>query len=197
MQDLTGNGRYATLADRARDSFLRQFWNEASECLYDVVNSDARDGSIRPNQILTVSLFHSMLPEWMAVRVVESVERHLLTPYGLRSLAPTDPQYRGRYEGGPVSRDSAYHQGTVWPWLIGPYISAYRKVRGRSPEWRDAFRQHIEENGQIPEVFDGDAPHRPGGCMAQAWSIAELLRCVAEEEATVQAAACRTAVARG
>jgi glycogen debranching enzyme len=196
MQTLTGDAQYACLANRARDSFIDKFWNESDGCLYDVVNGDDRDASIRPNQILAVSLFHSMLPDEMAGSVVDAVERHLLTPYGLRSLAPSDPQYRGRYSGDPVSRDSAYHQGTVWPWLMGPFVTAYRKVHGHSPDWTEPFRRFIEEDGcgQIPEVFDGDAPHRPGGCMAQAWSVAELLRCLVEED---QAASRRAAVAAG
>jgi predicted glycogen debranching enzyme len=184
MHDLTGDAHYRDLADRAQESFVRQFWNEADGCLYDVVNGDARDASIRPNQIFAISLFHSLLPPGMAARVLEAVERHLLTPYGLRSLASSDPQYRGRFEGGPESRDSAYHQGTVWPWLMGPYVTAYRNVHGRPPDWTGPFRRFVEESGsQIPEVFDGDAPHRPGGCLAQAWSVAELLRCLTEETA--------------
>jgi predicted glycogen debranching enzyme len=182
--------RYGEMADCACRSFARLFWNEAAGCLYDVVNGEARDGSIRPNQIFAVSLFHKMLPAGMAKRVVEAVEQHLLTPFGLRTLAPSDPQYRGRFEGGPFSRDSAYHQGTVWPWLMGPFITAYLEVNGRSNEarirasqWLHEFRRYIEEEGvgQIPEVFDGDAPHRPGGCPAQAWSIAELLRALVED----------------
>jgi predicted glycogen debranching enzyme len=183
MQDLTGHAHYAELANRARESFPRQFWNEAAGCLYDVVDGDCRDGSIRPNQIFAVSLFHSMLPAELASRVLDIVTRDLLTPYGLRSLAPSDPRYRGRYGGDPVSRDSAYHQGTVWPWLMGAYVSAHRRVYGHSPDWMEPFRRFIREEGggQIPEVFDGDAPHRPGGCMAQAWSVAELLRCLREE----------------
>ena len=126
-----------------------------------------------------------MLPDPLARRVVDAVERHLLTPYGLRSLAPSDPAYRGRYEGDSRSRDSAYHQGTVWPWLMGPFVTAYTKVHGRAPEWSGAFRRYVQEEGmgQIPEVFDGDTPHRPGGCMAQAWSVAELLRCLTEPAA--------------
>jgi len=196
MQDLTGHAHYADLANRARESFARQFWNESAGCLYDAVHGGERDGAIRPNQVLAVSLFHSMVTAEMAARVVDTVERHLLTPYGLRSLSPSDPQYRGRYGGDSVSRDSAYHQGTVWPWLIGPFVTAYRKVHGHSPDWSGAFRRFIEEDGggQIPEVFDGDAPHRPGGCYAQAWSVAELLRCLAEEN---QAASRRAAVALG
>jgi predicted glycogen debranching enzyme len=185
---------FKQLADRTRNSFGGQFWNEATGCLFDVVDGDRRDGAIRPNQIFAVSLFHGMLPRELAVRVVAAVERDLLTPYGLRSLAPSDPQYRGRYEGNPRSRDGAYHQGTVWPWLMGPFLSAYLKVNGRSAgalrqasEWLAEFRRYIEDEGvgQIPEVFDGDAPQRPGGCMAQAWSVAELLRCLVEDVGVV------------
>jgi len=111
---------------------------------------------------------------------VDAVERDLLTPYGLRTLAPGDPRYRGRYEGDPASRDSAYHQGTVWPWLIGPFVSAYLHVYGQVPQCLDELRRYAAEEGigQVPEVFDGDAPHGPGGCIAQAWSVAELLRCL-------------------
>jgi glycogen debranching enzyme len=131
-----------------------------------------------------------MLDHERAAAVVATVERHLLTPYGLRTLAPSDPRYHGRYQGDPWHRDSAYHQGTVWPWLIGPFVTAYLKINARSEEarnqatrWLAEFRHYIEDEGvgQIPEVFDGDAPHRAGGCVAQAWSVAELLRTMVEE----------------
>jgi predicted glycogen debranching enzyme len=197
MEDLAGRfgeendaAHYKQLAERARISFGAQFWNEAAGCLFDVVDGKRRDGAIRPNQIFAVSLFHSMLPVERAGRVLATVERELLTPYGLRSLAPSDPQYRGRYEGDPRSRDGAYHEGTVWPWLMGPFVSAYLKINGRSDEarrqasqWLAEFRRYIEDEGvgQIPEVFDGDAPQRAGGCVAQAWSVAELLRCDVED----------------
>jgi predicted glycogen debranching enzyme len=190
MQDLSGDEHYKELADRARESFNRLFWNDTADCLYDVVDGDQRDGSIRPNQIFSVSLFHGMLSQDRAACVIACVERHLLTPYGLRTLAPSDPQYRGRFEGNPMSRDGAYHQGTVWPWLMGPFLSAYLKIHGRSSEareqaalWMAELRRYIGDEGvgQIPEVFDGDAPHRAGGCIAQDWSVAELLRALAEE----------------
>jgi predicted glycogen debranching enzyme len=179
------NQHYREVADRARNSFAALFWNAAAQCLYDVVNGDVRDASMRPNQIFAVSLFHQILPPEKAKAVVDAVERQLLTPYGLRSLAPSDPRYRGRYEGSPASRDSAYHQGTVWPWLMGPFISAYLYVHGHSREaqaqaaqWLAELRRYAAQEGlgQLPEVFDGDAPHRAGGCIAQAWSVAELLR---------------------
>lgn len=180
MEELapSAGGHYRQLADRARASFIPLFWNETARCLYDVVDGGARDASIRPNQIFAVSLFHKMLPLEKAKAVVETVERHLLTPYGLRTLSPDDPQYRGRYEGDQASRDGAYHQGTVWPWLMGPFLAAYRYVHGREPaQALDALRKYMEQEGtgQLPEVFDGDPPHRPGGCIAQAWSIAALL----------------------
>jgi predicted glycogen debranching enzyme len=182
MQELApdGGAHYQALADRARNSFLPLFWNEAAGCLYDVADGGKRDGSIRPNQIFALSLTHKLVPADKARRILEVVEQHLLTPYGLRTLSPTDPQYRGRYEGDPRSRDSAYHQGTVWPWLIGPFVTAWKAVHGSSaPErWTAELRRYMldEGVGQIPEVFDGDAPHRPGGCIAQAWSVAEVLR---------------------
>jgi predicted glycogen debranching enzyme len=181
---------YQELADRTRRRFSELFWNDSAGCLYDVVSGDDRDGSIRPNQVFAISLFHSLLSGGKAKAVMAVVERDLLTPYGLRSLAPTDPQYRGRYEGDPLSRDSAYHQGTVWPWLLGPFLTAYLKVEGRSVQarkqaqlWLAGLEGLIQNEGvgQIPEVFDGDAPHRPGGCIAQAWSVAELLRVTVEE----------------
>lgn len=188
--DLANATRYGDMASLAMHSFNRLFWNEEVGCLYDVVDADARDASIRPNQIFAVSLPHTMLSMQKAKRVVHVVERDLLTPYGLRSLAPFDPQYRGRYEGDQRSRDEAYHQGTVWPWLMGPFITAYVKVHGRTHKaqqqaaaWLLPFRAHLAEAGlgQVSEIFDGDPPHRPRGCIAQAWSVAELLRAAVED----------------
>ena len=118
------------------------------------------------------------------------MEWELLTPYGLRTLSPRDPNYRGRFQGDARSRDGAYHQGTVWPWLLGPFLTSYVKVHGDTEEARrradrflDPLRAHVLEAGlgQISEVFDGDAPHRPGGCFAQAWSLAEVLRTYVED----------------
>jgi predicted glycogen debranching enzyme len=180
------------LAGRARSSFNSQFWNEQESCLYDVVSNEGRDASVRPNQIFAVSLPHTMLTDDRARHVVEIVQRELLTPFGLRSLSPRDPHYRPRYEGGVVSRDTAYHQGTVWPWLMGPFITAYVKINGRhadarrqAGEWLAGFREHLNTAGlgQVSEVLDGDTPHRPGGCCAQAWSVAELLRAAVEDVA--------------
>ncbi|HEY0376450.1 MAG TPA: amylo-alpha-1,6-glucosidase [Pyrinomonadaceae bacterium] len=181
---------YASMAGRARASFDEQFWNEKAGCLYDVIDDELRDGSVRPNQIFAVSLPHSMLSPERAAQVVSAVERELLTPYGLRTLARGDAQYRARYEGDPLSRDGAYHQGTVWAWLMGPFITAYLRVEGRSPEararaevWLTKFEGHLSEAGlgQVSEIFDADAPHAPRGCVAQAWSVAELLRAAVED----------------
>jgi predicted glycogen debranching enzyme len=176
--------RFKSMAARAKRSFTQQFWNETAGCLYDVVSDEERDGSIRPNQIFAVSLPHTMLNKAQAQQVVAVVERDLLTPVGLRSLAPTDAQYRAHYAGGIVERDGAYHQGTVWAWLLGPFVTAYRKTHTRKQA--DALRHalmtamsaHLREAGigQVSEVFDGATPHEPGGCIAQAWSVAEWLR---------------------
>jgi predicted glycogen debranching enzyme len=185
-----GARHYGKLAERAAASFAALFWNASEGCLYDVVNGGERDAAIRPNQILAVSLPHKMLTPDRAAQVVNAVERHLLTPFGLRTLSPGDPQYRGRYEGGQRSRDGAYHQGTVWPWLMGPFLKAYIETHGRSPEsraqaanWLAELAKYIAHQGvgQLPEVFDGDAPHRAGGCIAQAWTVAELLRVCVED----------------
>ncbi|NJM41906.1 MAG: hypothetical protein HC853_14700 [Anaerolineae bacterium] len=178
------------LATEVQHSFNQQFWNEAAGCLFDGVDGVARDASIRPNQIFAVSLPHTMLPMDKAMRVVDMVQRELFTPFGLRSLSPSDPQFKGHYGGDVLSRDSAYHQGTVWAWLMGPFITAYVKVhesssasRAQAKHWLDGFLPHLSDAGlgHVSEVFDGYAPHKPGGCFAQAWSVAELLRAAAED----------------
>ena len=183
--DEANGALYEEMAERASASFNKLFWNEEAGCLYDVVDKEMLDASLRPNQIFAVSLPYSMLNGERARRVVEVVERDLLTPYGLRTLSPRDPQYRGRYEGDSLSRDGAYHQGTVWAWLMGPFITAYTKAHEgerealeRASLWLGAFHSHLSEAGlgQISEIFDGDEPHAPKGCVAQAWSVAELLR---------------------
>jgi predicted glycogen debranching enzyme len=190
FDDQAGTERFARMATQAGESFNAQFWNEAAGCLYDVVEGERRDPSIRPNQVIAISLPYTMLPSEKAKRVMEVVERDLLTPYGLRSLAPHDPQYRGTYKGDSLSRDGAYHQGTVWAWLIGPFITAYIKVNGRdlkareqAARWLNGFHEHLSEAGlgQVSEIFDGDWPHHARGCIAQAWSVAELLRAAVED----------------
>jgi len=183
--------RFTEMAIIARESFNGQFWNADTGCLFDVIDGDMKDGSVRPNQILAVSLTHSILNGEKAAKVVAKVESELLTPVGLRSLSPTDSQYAPIYIGSPFDRDSVYHQGTVWGWLIGPFIDAYRKVHPDNSDTRrhvdeilSGFKAHISEAmiGQVSEIFDGDPPHAPRGCAAQAWSVAELLRVVSTKQ---------------
>jgi predicted glycogen debranching enzyme len=185
------SNRWAALARRARESFSRRFWREEEGCLSDVVDCDhvpgTSDPSFRPNQIFAVGglPFPVLSPE-QGRRVVDAVEKRLWTPVGLRSLGPGEPGYRGRYAGGVVERDEAYHQGTVWPWLIGPFVEAWVRVRGGGDRVRREARErflapilsHLDTAGlgHISEVADGDPPHRPGGCPFQAWSVAEVLR---------------------
>jgi predicted glycogen debranching enzyme len=180
--DAEDKARYEAMADAACYSFNQVFWNEADECLFDVVVNGKRDASIRPNQIFAVSLPHTMIDKERAQKIVAKVEAELLTPVGLRSLSPCDAQYRPIYIGSPFERDSAYHQGTIWGWLIGAFVDAYRKVypddETRVEEILAGFKHHLTEAGvgQISEIFDADAPFNPRGCMAQAWSVAEVLR---------------------
>jgi glycogen debranching enzyme len=158
--------------------------------LYDVVDGPRKDGSLRPNQIFAVSLPHSPLSDEQQRAVVEAVRRELLTPYGLRTLARNEPGYIGRYTGPPMSRDRAYHNGTVWPWPLGAFLEAYLKINRHSLEsmeqarkWLAPLIDHLNHQaciGSVSEVFDGDEPHRPGGCFAQAWSVAEVLRLAVE-----------------
>jgi predicted glycogen debranching enzyme len=190
--------KYSSLATLASETFNRAFWNEDAQCLYDVINGGLPDGSIRPNQIFAVSLHHSMLSQERAQAVVEKVEKELLTPVGLRTLNRSDGQYRATYEGDQYSRDSAYHQGTVWPWLLGPFVSAYVRVNGgtaqaraRAHDFLRGIEAHLSEAGlgQISEIFDGDVPRRPRGCFAQAWSVAEILRALCEDVYQIKAVA--------
>ncbi len=180
----------ARSAERARDSFNKRFWNEAAGCLFDVVDGEhGDDPAIRPNQILAVALDHPALDPSRWGAVLETVRSKLLTPLGLRSLAPGEPDYKPRYYGDLRSRDAAYHQGTVWAWLIGPYIDAWLKVHpGDAEGVRDilaGFEAHLGEAGMgtISEIFDAEAPFQPRGCVAQAWSVAEVLRGLARAEA--------------
>lgn len=177
--------KYLRLAENAKKSFNEIFWNESEECLYDVVSGEAKSASIRPNQIFAVSLPFSMLSIGRAQKIVEKVEKELLTPFGLRSLDARDPRYCPVYTGAPLERDSAYHQGTVWAWLIGAFVDAYRRIypNGNKTEKRieeilSGFKEHLSVAGigQISEIFDAGEPHKPRGCPAQAWSVAEILR---------------------
>lgn len=181
---------YAILAGTVKESFGRTFWNEEAGCLYDVVNEDGRDGSIRSNQILAVGLSHAVLEGHRARSVVDRVGQELYTPYGLRTLSQDSPQYRGIYTGDVWSRDGAYHQGTVWTWPLGRFIKAFVRVNGNTQKAREnarefilPFSDHIKDCGlgSISEIFDGNSPHYPRGCFAQAWSVAEILRAAVED----------------
>jgi predicted glycogen debranching enzyme len=184
--------RYALMAEKARESFAEEFWNREKGCLYDVVSQNERDGSLRPNQIFAVALDFNMLDRLRQEKVVEVVQRELLTPYGLRSLGRNDSRYVGVYAGDRESRDRAYHNGTVWPWLLGPFATAFLKTKGRSGSAREyALRNFLmplftEKTsgaglGTLSEIFDGDPPHTSRGCIAQAWSVAEPLRAYVED----------------
>ncbi|MBM4125175.1 MAG: glycogen debranching protein, partial [Nitrospira sp.] len=185
------SGRWRDLFEKGRASFVERFWSEERGCLYDVVDSEHRpgvvDATFRPNQIFAVGgLPLTLLDEDQACRVVEAVEARLWTPLGLRSLAPGEPGYRPCYQGGVLERDGAYHQGTVWPWLIGPFVEAWVRVCGGTPEAKQRARArflapllaHLDEAGlgHISEIADADPPHRPRGCPFQAWSLGEVLR---------------------
>jgi glycogen debranching enzyme len=183
--------RWRAAFDRGRESFRERFWNSEQGGLFDVIDvdhvEDQNDDSFRPNQIFAVGGLPVQLLEGDPARaVVDVLESQLLTPVGLRSLSPQDSRYIGQCKGGPVERDSAYHQGTVWPWLLGPFVEAWLRVHGDSRKQREtARRQFLEpflaatkasEIGHVPEIADGDAPHAFRGRPFQAWSLGELLR---------------------
>jgi predicted glycogen debranching enzyme len=164
-------------------SFVERFWSESHGHLYDVVDvpgSDAPDASLRPNQLIACSLRHPLLDRERTRRIVDVCGRELLTTYGLRSLSPRDADYVPHYAGGPAQRDAAYHQGTVWTWLLGPYVRAHLRAYGDAAAMQrvvEAAAQSLRADclGQVGEIFDAEPPHRPAGCFAQAWSVAELL----------------------
>jgi len=185
--DKQNTTRFASMAMTVSASFEESFWNADAGCLFDVVGNAIQDAAIRPNQIFAVSLPFPILNGDRAKSVVSVVERELLTPYGLRTLSPNDKGYKGTYGGDMVERDSAYHQGTVWPWLIGAYIDALLLVEGVNKDSVAKAESALQPLaiyslttglGQLPEVFSGDIPHAPGGCIAQAWSVAEVLRSI-------------------
>ncbi|WP_448573241.1 amylo-alpha-1,6-glucosidase [Trichothermofontia sp.] len=172
---------YEAMADRTAARFSR-FWNESLGYCYDVLDGpNGHDAALRPNQILAVALTHSPLTPEQQRQVVEVCGRELLTSHGLRSLAPSDPQYQGHY-GGPIQkRDAAYHQGTVWGWLLGPFVVAHLRVfqnPAQAREFLEPMAYHLQTHGvgSCSEIFDGDAPMTPHGCIAQAWTVAEILR---------------------
>ncbi|MBQ2283367.1 MAG: glycogen debranching enzyme family protein [Agathobacter sp.] len=181
---------YSVLASKVKESFLEEFWNEKDGCLYDVVDGDNKDASIRPNQIYAVSLPNTMLDEEKAKKVVSVVKDKLFAESGLRSLAPEDEQYHPIYCGSLPKRDAAYHQGTSWGYLLGGFYSAFMKVNNYSAEaakeadtMLNGTRKHLYEGGigSISEIFDGEAPHTCRGCYAQAWSVGEILRCYTQD----------------
>jgi len=177
---------YLQESHAVRASFRHAFWNESRQCLYDAIGADGPSAKIRPNQIFAVSLPHPILELAQQQSVVRVVERELLTPVGLRTLERGDPDYKPRYQGSPWERDGAYHQGTVWPWLLGPFVDAYLNAFGQTPTNLSYCRGLVErleaeaaKGGcvtSIAEIYDGDEPRHPRGCPAQAWSVAELAR---------------------
>jgi predicted glycogen debranching enzyme len=185
LSDRDGEGarRIGATADRVLESFNARFWYKDGGYLYDVVDGEAGDDtSCRPNQIISFSLRHPVLHPDRWAGVLAMVQERLLTPFGLRSLSPDHPDYKEKYFGDLRARDAAYHQGTVWAWLIGPFIDAWLRVHGDGPRARrflNGLIEHLGDGGigTISEVFDGEAPFRPRGCIAQAWSVAEALRC--------------------
>ena len=182
---------YRARANQVKESFNAKFWDSANQCLFDVVDGDEPDDHIRPNQIYAVSLPFSLLPEEQEKSVVALVEKELFVGCGLRSLAPDHPDYHGIYCGALAKRDAAYHQGTAWGFLLGGFFSAYMKVNHHSSSaaenavrMLEPVRKHLTDSGcigSISEIFDGDAPHNPRGCYAQAWSVGEVLRCYCED----------------
>jgi predicted glycogen debranching enzyme len=186
VEDMDGTGAARIFQERAamlRASFNARFWYEPGGHLYDVIDGETGDDpALRPNQIFAISLPHAVLDRARWASVMKKVEETLLTPVGLRSLAPGHPDYRSTYDGDLRARDLAYHQGTVWAWLIGPFVDAWIKThpdeRDRAHRFLDAFAAHLDEAciGSISEIFDASAPYAPRGCIAQAWSVAEVLR---------------------
>ncbi len=183
--DVARAQHYRELAEQIAPAFVHAFWNDSLGWCYDCISNGWPDSSLRPNQLLAVSLPYSPLSDEQQKAIVQIAIARLLTPMGLRTLSPDDPRYRRRYGGSWESRDRAYHQGTVWPWLMGPFIEAYLRVEGAKPfalgqarQWLGGFGEHLRTAGlgQISEICDGDPPHTPRGCIAQAWSVGEVLR---------------------
>jgi predicted glycogen debranching enzyme len=194
MNDETLSEQYREHAERARRSFNQRFWIPEHGYLYDVIDGpNGPDDSIRPNQVFAISLDHPVLAEEHWAPVMAVVEKELLTPVGLRSLAPDNPEYKKNYHGDLKTRDAAYHQGTVWAWLIGPYIDAWMKLHPNEHDRARAllsdFPNHLDDAGMgtISEVFDAEGPHTARGCIAQAWSVAEVLRCWVKTSKTAAA----------
>jgi hypothetical protein len=192
IQEKTGGkGKdYYKKAKKVKKAFKELFWNKDACCLYDVVNEHGPDKKMRPNQIIAVSLSFPVIDSDDAKHVVDAVHRILYTAHGLRTLSQDDPQYKGIYIGDQYARDGAYHQGTVWPWLLGKFITAYARVYKNDQDlavklkaFFMPFEDHLKDAciGSISEIFDGNEPLLPRGCFAQAWSVAEILRAYAED----------------
>jgi predicted glycogen debranching enzyme len=174
----------AELAEQAYTSFNQRFWYAGGSYLYDLIDGpQGNDTACRPNQLLSISLRHPVLDQSYWEGVFDVVRQRLLTPVGLRSLAPDHPDYKPKYFGDIRARDAAYHQGTVWPWLIGPFIDAWLRIypaeRAKARQCLEGLVPHLGEAclGTISEIFDAEPPFMPRGCVAQAWSVAEMLRC--------------------
>jgi predicted glycogen debranching enzyme len=189
MEDTAAGELVRIAADKAYKSFNSRFWSDRRGHLYDIVDGDnGDDGAFRPNQIFAISLDHPILDSIRWKTVVTATREKLLTPVGLRSLAPGEPDYKSRYYGDLRARDAAYHQGTVWAWLIGPFIDAWLKVYPEDHEGARrllaGFEPHLGEAGigSISEIFDAEPPFTPRGCIAQAWSVAEVLRCLVKTD---------------
>ncbi len=183
--------RFGEMANRAITGFSGGFWNKGHGCLYDVLRPGMQDARVRPNQLFALSLPFPLTTRSKGLSILSVVDKKLLTPMGLRTLAEDEPGYEGRYEGGPETRDRAYHQGTVWPWLMGPYVRACLRFRGDGERARlrgllDPLLANLDAGclGQLPEVFDGSEPQRAGGTPAQAWSVAEILWLLKKELAS-------------
>ena len=180
--------RFGRMADKLEENFLPVFWNERAGCLYDCVDLGGADAAIRPNQLFAVSLPFPLLDSESAQSVVRVVTEKLLTPIGVRTLDPDHQDFKGVYDGDPRQRDAALHQGTVWAWLLGPYVSALVKANGAQARVEAAkllkpFEQHLAEDGlgHVSEIFWGQAPHWPRGCPAHTAAVAEILRAYCED----------------
>jgi glycogen debranching enzyme len=173
----------AARADQVRAAFNARFWYAEGGYLYDVVDGeDGDDAACRPNQVFAISLSHPVLAEARWTSVLGVVRERLLTPLGLRTLAPGHPDYKATYDGDIRARDAAYHQGTIWPWLVGPFVDAWLRARpadrAGARTFLEGFSSHLDEAcvGSISEIFDAEPPFTPRGCISQGWSVAEVLR---------------------
>jgi predicted glycogen debranching enzyme len=172
-------------ASRTRESFLAGFWNAELDYCYDVIDGPGKDASVRPNAIFTISLPFALFEGDKAESILKLVKERLYTPIGLRTLDPADPRYKSNYTGDLTQRDNAYHQGTVWTWLLGPYVDAIMKIKGEyaideARTVTEAFKYHLSEAGigTVSEIADAEPPFLPRGCIAQAWGVGEWLRVI-------------------